>query len=123
MNLRLFFRVTGILYALFSIVLGAFGAHALKLSLEAQDTVSIWETAVQYQMWHALALLILSVFPEDQAVAKVPGFCWILGTLLFSGSLFLLAVGGPKWLGPVTPVGGILLISGWVALLLVSRKK
>lgn len=110
-------QCSGILLALFAVILGAFGAHALKDILVAEGSASVWETAVRYQMWHALALLLVSIFPESPSPSKAVGLCLLFGTLLFSGSLYLLAIGGPAWLGPVTPIGGILLIAGWALLL------
>ena len=105
-------RLAGIYLALTAVVLGAFGAHAIKEILIAEESASVWETAVRYQMWHALTLLVLSLFPEKQNPSKATGLCFIIGTFLFSGSLYLLAIGGPRWLGPVTPIGGLLLITG-----------
>lgn len=119
---RQLYRLAGIILALLAVVLGAFGAHALKDTLVAKESVYVWETAVRYQMWHALALLLLSVFPKEQSPSKATGQCLIIGTLLFSGSLYLLAIGGPRWLGPITPIGGILLIIGWLLLLLSTCK-
>lgn len=116
------FRIAGIIFAFFAVILGAFGAHALKEILVARESVSTWETAVHYQMWHALALLFVSVFPKRRSLSKATGHCFIVGTLLFSGSLYLLALGGLKWLGPVTPIGGLLLVAGWLALLLSAYK-
>lgn len=114
---RHLYQISGIVLALGAVVLGAFGAHALKDTLIAENSVSVWETAVRYQMWHALGLLLLSLFPKNQSPSKAAGRCLIAGTLLFSGSLYLLAIGGPRWLGPITPVGGLLLISGWTLFL------
>ncbi len=86
--------------------LGAFGAHALKDTLAASGMTPAWQTAVLYHLVHAVALL---AFPSD----KWAGRCWIAGITLFSGSLYWLALGGPKILGPVTPLGGIALLAGW----------
>jgi len=101
------------------VVLGAFGAHALREVLEKSGTRDVWETASKYQILHAAALLGFAGWLR--ALAKPPGRCaawavrlWVAGTLLFSGSLYALALGGPRWLGPVTPLGGLALISGWV---------
>lgn len=114
---RYFFRIAGIILALSAVILGAFGAHALKDILTARNSTPVWETAVRYQMWHALALLIISVFPEKQPVSRAPGRFLIIGTFLFSGSLYALATGAPRWVGPVTPMGGLFLILGWALLL------
>ena len=104
------------------VTLGAFGAHALKKILEERGTLDSWRTAVQYQLLHAVALLALSGSAHTQSgtAKQLPTFAklWVGGTLLFSGSIYLLALGGPRILGPVTPLGGFCLIGGWVALLL-----
>jgi uncharacterized membrane protein YgdD (TMEM256/DUF423 family) len=116
-NERYFYRIAGIILALSAVVLGAFGAHALKDILITKNAVTVWETAVRYQMWHALALLILSLFPEENIRSKSVGRFLIIGTLLFSGSLYALAIGAPRWMGPVTPIGGLCLMTGWISLL------
>lgn len=92
-------------------ILGAFGAHALKMRLTA-EALSVWQTAAQYHFWHALALLAVALAgtgPWFQAA----GWLFFAGVLLFSGSLYALALGVP--LGLVTPLGGVALILGWVA--------
>ena len=89
--------------------LGAFGAHALKDTLVVNGTTATWQTAVLYQLIHAVALLAL---PGGPWVSR----CWIVGVGLFSGSLYWLALGGPKFLGPITPLGGIALLLGWALL-------
>jgi uncharacterized membrane protein YgdD (TMEM256/DUF423 family) len=101
------------------VILGALGAHALKDALVAAGTHDVWETAVTFQLVHAAALLGFAGWLRPAATA--PGACasWsvrlmVLGTLLFSGSLYGLAFGAPGWLGPVTPLGGLALIAGWV---------
>lgn len=101
-----------------SVAIGAFGAHGLKELLDAYGS-DIFETAVQYQMFHTIGLLVVGVL---QASSPKPGFrlsgwCFIIGIVLFSGSLYLLAVSGIKWLGAVTPVGGTAFLVGWAALL------
>jgi uncharacterized membrane protein YgdD (TMEM256/DUF423 family) len=98
------------------VLLGAFGAHALRPTLEASGLRDVWETASRYQLVHAAALLGLAGWLRGDAGAcgRWAGRCWAAGTLLFSGSLYLLALGGPRWLGPVTPLGGGALIAGWV---------
>jgi uncharacterized membrane protein YgdD (TMEM256/DUF423 family) len=96
------------------VALGAFAAHALRARLSAERLVT-FETGVRYQMYHALALLALA-----WAVANWPerglapaGWLMVAGTVLFSGSLYLLAVTGTRWIGLVTPAGGVLMIAGW----------
>ena len=116
MNRALQFRTFGALFALSGVLLGAFGAHALQDILLERDSVATWDTAVHYQMWHALALILISLIDEKTAIRPLSGRCFIIGTLLFSGSLYALALGGPRWLGPITPLGGLCLIAGWGAL-------
>jgi uncharacterized membrane protein YgdD (TMEM256/DUF423 family) len=115
MNRALQLRLFGALFALSGVILGAFGAHALQDILVERDSVATWDTAVHYQMWHALALILISLI-DEQTTSRLPGGrCFIIGTLLFSGSLYALALGGPRWLGPITPLGGLCLIIGWGA--------
>jgi uncharacterized membrane protein YgdD (TMEM256/DUF423 family) len=102
------------------VMLGAFGAHALKARL-AESALQTWHTAVSYQFTHAFALIAVGLWLRlaPGATDRVLGFAggaFAAGILLFSGSLYVLALGGPRWLGPVTPVGGIAFIAGWSAL-------
>ena len=97
------------------VMLGAFGAHALKDTLESTGQAKNWEKAVFYQLVHAVALLALAPWPN--LASKRIGACWTGGTVLFSGSLYCLALGGPiKFLWPVTPLGGLALLAGWLLL-------
>lgn len=91
------------------IALGAFGAHTLKDRLALSGMTPAWQTAVLYQLLHAVALLAL---PDWAWVRKL----WLGGVILFSGSLYCLALGGPKFLGPITPIGGLALLAGWALL-------
>jgi uncharacterized membrane protein YgdD (TMEM256/DUF423 family) len=110
------YRLLGSILALSAVLFGAFGAHALRETLSAHDSIQTWETAVRYQMWHALALILLSMIRLAQPIPKMTGPCFAIGSLLFSGSLYGLALDGPKWLGPVTPLGGLCLMMGWMLL-------
>ena len=101
--------------------LGAFGAHGLKATLEAGNHLETWKTAVFYQLVHAVALLALANWPNP--AARKIGWCWIAGVLLFSGSLYGLALGGPKILGPVTPSGGLAFLAGWVWVVVSAWKR
>ena len=92
-------------------LLGAFGAHGLRERLDAQ-ALGVWETAVRYQLLHAVALLAIALSPHAAALRSA-GWLFVAGIVLFSGSLYALALGGPRLLGPVTPLGGIALIAGW----------
>ena len=94
-------------------MLGAFGAHALRATLGPQQ-LGWWQTATQYQLTHAVALLVIAISPLRRA--PLAAGCIAFGTIIFSGSLYLMALGLPHWLGAVTPIGGLLLIAGWLAL-------
>jgi len=93
--------------------LGAFGAHWLKDTLTAAGTLDTWRTAVSYQLLHAVALLALAGWSGSRPRKAWIGRCWVAGAVLFSGSLYGLALGGPKVLGPITPLGGLFFLAGW----------
>jgi uncharacterized membrane protein YgdD (TMEM256/DUF423 family) len=95
------------------VLLGAFGAHALRSTLSA-EAAGWWQTAVQYQTWHALALVALSAAPL--ARPRIPALLMCAGTIIFSGSLYLMALTGARWLGAITPIGGTMMIVGWFVL-------
>ena len=116
MNMTHIYRLLGSILAFSAVLSGAFGAHALKETLSAHNSIQTWETAVRYQMMYALALILLSMISLTQPIPKMAGPCFVAGTLLFSGSLYGLALDGPKWLGPVTPLGGLTLMIGWLLL-------
>lgn len=97
-----------------AVMFGAFGAHALRGQLDAAS-LQIWHTAVDYQFWHAVALLGLASASASR-VRLAGTIAFTAGILLFSGSLYALALGAPRWLGAITPVGGLLLIGGWACL-------
>lgn len=105
--------VAGALLAAIGVLAGAFGAHALKTLVSPGDLL-IWETAVRYQLFHALALLILGLQQRPQLL--LAGLVILPGVLVFSGSLYLLVLSDTRWLGAVTPLGGSLLIIGWLIL-------
>ncbi len=110
----LLLAVAGIL-GFTGVALGAFGAHGLKATLAATGGAENWKTAVLYQLVHSVALLAVS-FQPDAGVRRI-GACWIAGVLMFSGSLYLLAVGAPaRFLWPVTPAGGLAFLLGWALL-------
>ena len=107
-----------------SVMLGAFGAHALKVRLSA-DALSAFQTAVQYQMMHSLALIAVGLWlvrhPDDM-LSRYAALAFCFGILFFSGSLYGLTLGGPRWLGPVTPIGGTLFIAGWLLFAVAAIK-
>lgn len=115
-------QILGALFGLLAIVFGAFGAHALKKSLDT-DQLQSFETGVKYQMYHAILLLIIGFnLNLDTSLEQYMVYCFIFGILLFSFSIYALVIGKSKgikmkFLGPVTPLGGILLVMGWGLLL------
>ncbi len=101
-----------------AVALGAFGAHGLKERL-APDMMAVFQTAVQYHFYHALALLLVASLMLSKPATSGLGLsaaCFVAGLLLFSGSLYLLAVTGVRWLGAITPLGGLAFLIGWLAL-------
>ena len=113
---RVFFGL-GALSALIAVAAGAFGAHALRERL-APDMLAVFETGARYQMYHALGLLAVAwaVARWPGSAAGLAGWLFLAGTLLFSGSLYLLTLTGQRWLGAITPLGGLAFILGWAAL-------
>lgn len=102
----------------FAVMLGAFGAHALKNRLPA-DLMAIWQTAVQYQFWHTLALLGVGILLTQGIQSKsltASGWLFTAGIVVFSGSLYILSLSGIRWLGAITPVGGALWLAAWACL-------
>ena len=96
------------------IALGAFGAHALKETLTLNASVTTWQKAVLYHLAHSVALLSIARWPvADTKTILWAARCWTLGVVLFSGSLYWLSLGGPKFLGPITPIGGLAFLIGW----------
>ncbi|MPZ43326.1 MAG: DUF423 domain-containing protein [Betaproteobacteria bacterium] len=114
-----FFVLAGCLLALAGVGMGAFGAHALKAQLEAQ-ALATFEVGVRYQMYHALALFAVAWVHGrwPGRLARAAGGLFIAGTLIFSGSLYLLVLLGTTWLGAITPFGGVALLAGWACLAL-----
>jgi uncharacterized membrane protein YgdD (TMEM256/DUF423 family) len=107
----------GALAAALGVALGAFGAHALKARLAA-DMLAVWQTAVQYHLWHALGLVAIGLLAQHLPASgplRLAGWLMLAGIVLFSGSLYVLAASGVRWLGAVTPFGGGCLIAGWLA--------
>ncbi len=107
-----------------AVVAGAFGAHGLKTRID-EAHLGIWQTAVEYHMYHAIALLAFTGGAMSIRSGRLPVWAcraWIAGIAIFSGTLYLLAVTGAKWLGAITPLGGLALIAGWaLAALSIAR--
>ncbi len=113
---RLFLVLAALAGAL-AVMFGAFGAHALKARL-TPEMLAIYQTAVQYHFWHALALGLIGLSSErrpDSGALRLAGWLMVAGLLVFSGSLYLLALTGARMLGAITPLGGLAFIAGWFA--------
>ena len=107
----------GAIFGGLGVACGAFGAHFLR-SIVAPDLLIVYETAVRYQLFHALALLALGLAPTQWECRwfRIAGWMFVGGIVLFSGSLYLLSLTGTRWFGIFTPVGGMALLTGWVLL-------
>jgi uncharacterized membrane protein YgdD (TMEM256/DUF423 family) len=97
-----------------AVLLGAFGAHALRGVLDARGA-ELWHTAVNYHAWHALALAVAAGLGFGRS-GRVAMAAFVVGIVLFSGSLYALALGAPRWVGIITPFGGLAFVAGWLAL-------
>ncbi|MEO8439149.1 MAG: DUF423 domain-containing protein [Spartobacteria bacterium] len=113
MNALLFRLAAGLCFL--AVGLGAFGAHALKNTLQTNEMIEVWKTAVLYHFLHALALLVLATLPT---ASRAAASLFIAGVILFSGSLYLLALTNVKWLGAITPLGGLCFLAGWLCLVI-----
>ena len=112
------------LSGLLAVLFGAFGAHALKDKLDAYS-MGVFETAVQYHFYHSFALLAVGVIALSQpptVLLQSSGWLFLIGLVVFSGSLYLLSLTGVRWLGAVTPLGGLAFIGGWACLAAASWK-
>ncbi len=111
--------------AMTAVAMGAFGAHALKNILSA-EMLAVYKTAVNYQMWHALGLGIIAMFRQQNPCSVLlqwAGWLMFIGIMLFSGSLYLLALLNIKWLGMITPFGGVAFIIAWLLVLVFAGGK
>lgn len=119
--------ISGAIHGFIAVALGAFGAHALEDILDDYST-GIWETAIQYQMLHAVALLVVgilmskAVFGQTKQL-KIAMICFNLGIVFFSGSLFILALTGIGILGAITPIGGVLFLAGWILIIISTMNQ
>lgn len=105
------FLLAAAVFGFIGVGMGAFGAHGLK-PLFSEYQLEVYKTGVNYQMWHALLLGIFSLLPEHKLL-QWAGWCLIVGIFLFSGSLYLLALSAPRWIGIITPFGGLSLLLAW----------
>lgn len=125
MNKRII--ITAACFGVLAVILGAFGAHVLK-KLITVEQLETWHTAVQYHFYHTLALLFLSTFARfKNNLINISSYCFVLGIVFFSGSLYLISLKdvfelNTKFIGPITPIGGLFFILGWLGLLLAAIK-
>ena len=121
-----FFIIAGAVNAAIAVIFGAFGAHALKERL-TEKYLAIWETAVQYQMFHALGLIIIGILMSSSLLGPITQLNWagyllLAGIIIFSGSLYVLSFTGIGILGAITPIGGVAFIAGWIMLIVAALK-
>lgn len=122
--MRLFIILAG-LFGFLGVVLGAFGAHGLQNMVEARH-LAVWHTGVQYQMYHSLALLVVALLAVNYInpnLAVWAAWAFIIGILLFSGSLYAIVLLGVRNLGLITPIGGLFFLAGWLLLVFAAIKK
>jgi uncharacterized membrane protein YgdD (TMEM256/DUF423 family) len=118
------FLILGGINAALVVLLGAFGAHALKARLSV-DILAVYQTGVHYHLFHALGLLAVGLVAtqiSDSAYLRWSGWLMLVGIILFSGSLYVLSVSGLRWLGMVTPFGGMLFIAAWILFVIAVAK-
>ena len=117
--------VLGALFALLAVMAGAFGAHWLRGVIDERG-LEVFQTAVTYQIYHSLALILVAILPVAGLSRRLLGIAagfFVAGILLFSGSLYLLVLTGLRWMGPVTPVGGIGFMVGWILVLMSGFRR
>ncbi|MFT4542992.1 MAG: uncharacterized membrane protein YgdD (TMEM256/DUF423 family) [Planctomycetota bacterium] len=101
---------------------GAFGAHSLK-DIATPEQLEWWGTAAEYHLMHSLALLAFGLFRSTrESVTQTAGYAYLFGMLVFSGTLYAMALGAPKWFGAITPIGGVALMVGWIAFARAARR-
>ena len=114
------FLMIAAISGLLAVAIGAFGAHGLKARI-SEDLMAVFQTGVQYHFYHTLALLMVGMlmiaYPQV-SLLKWSGCLFVAGLLIFSGSLYILALTGVKWLGAITPIGGVAFMAGWLTLAL-----
>lgn len=117
--------VLGALFALLAVMAGAFGAHGLRGVIDERG-LEVFQTAVTYQIYHSLALILVAILPVAGLSRRLLGIAagfFVAGILLFSGSLYLLVLTDLRWMGPVTPVGGIGFMVGWILALMAGFRR
>ncbi len=122
--MNLLFLKIGAIFGALSVILGAFGAHALKETLLSSGRFETYETAIKYSFYHSLALILVGILSKEftNKWLNYSGTCYIIGTIIFSGSLLILCFSGVKAMGAVAPIGGTLLVLAWIFLFLGISK-
>lgn len=124
MNLSKLYLLIAALSGFTAVALGAFGSHGLKARL-SEASLAVWQTAVQYQFYHTLALLAVALLMHrglSNSWLIASGGLLLVGLLLFCGSLYWLALSGPRWLGPITPLGGLAFMCAWLCIAIYAFK-
>lgn len=118
-NMKRNFLILGSASGFLAVALGAFGAHILKTKLDA-ELLDVFETGVQYQMYHTFAIILVAILAGENSVRilNTSGWLFIAGTVLFSGSLYVLSLTGVRWFGIITPFGGLAFLGGWLYLMI-----
>ncbi|RLQ90523.1 DUF423 domain-containing protein [Planomicrobium sp. Y74] len=121
-----FFLIAGAVNALLSVAFGAFGAHMLEGRV-ADKYLDTWQTAVQYQMFHSIGLMVVAVLMSTTLIGPLGSLSWagylmLAGIIIFSGSLYVLSLTGISILGAITPIGGLAFIAGWIMLIIAAMK-
>lgn len=121
-----FFIIAGAINAFIAVAFGAFGAHALKEKL-SEKYLAIWETAVQYQMYHAIGLIVIGILMSTNIIGNVSQLSWagylmLMGIVIFSGSLYVLSLSGIGILGAITPIGGVAFLAAWLLVIVAVVK-
>lgn len=122
--MNLLFLKIGAIFGALSVMLGAFGAHALKETLLSSGRFETYETAIKYSFYHSLALILVGILSKEftNKWLNYSGTCYVIGTIIFSGSLLILCFSGVKAMGAVAPIGGTLLVLAWIFLFLGISK-
>ncbi len=119
------FLLPGAVSAFIGVAMGAFGAHGLKAVL-SPDMLAIYQTGVTYQMWHALGLIVIALLDRQtpaSGLLRRAGWLMLSGIILFSGSLYLLALTQLRWLGMITPIGGVCFLAAWLSIAIFAAQK
>lgn len=123
-TMQKFILLAGSVLGALSVMVGAFGAHALKNMLETQGRLDTFETAVKYQFYHTLGMLLIGLlmYQIQDKLLGYAGISMLAGVIIFSGSLYVLCLSGIRWMGAITPFGGLFMIVGWVLLFIAIYK-